>query len=107
LKPRSLLFRVVRFFLICIALMLLAVAALVATSWDCELQSQLAAPTPEPAERKAATAGIKDYARPEDDIYLSYPEWHIVWSYQEKSGLSANASAQRFPVLRRRAPVLE
>jgi hypothetical protein len=85
LKPRSLLRHVVRFFLIFIALVLLAVAALVATSWHCELQSEIQAPTPEPSERKAATAGIKDYARPEGDIYLSYPEWYIVWSYQEKA----------------------
>ena len=97
MKPRSLLRRAVRFFRICIALVLLAVAALVATSWHCELQSQIAAPTREAAERKAATAGIKDYARPEDDIYLSYPEWYIVWSYQEKADFQEKHLPSGFP----------
>lgn len=97
MKARSLLRRVVRFLLICIALVLLAVAALVVTSWHCELQSQIAAPTPEPPERRAATAGIKDYSRPEDDIYLSYPEWYIVWSYQEKADFQEKHLPSGFP----------
>lgn len=33
----------------------------------------------------ALPAGLPDYARPEDETYLSYPEWYIVWSYQEKA----------------------
>jgi hypothetical protein len=97
LKPHSLLRRVIRFFLICIALVLLSVGAIVATSWHCELQTQLQAPIPEPPERKAATAGIKDYSRPEDDIYLSYPEWYIVWSYQEKADFQEKHLPSGFP----------
>ena len=39
-----------------------------------------------PAEAQVAVpAGLLDYARPEDETYLSYPEWYIVWSYQEKA----------------------
>jgi len=39
-----------------------------------------------PAEAPVALpAGLPDYARPEDETYLSYPEWYIVWSYQEKA----------------------
>jgi len=97
LKPHSLLRRIVRFFLICIALVLLSVAAIVATSWHCELQTQIPAPIPEPPERKAATAAIKDYSRPEDDIYLSYPEWYIVWSYQEKADFQQKHLPSGFP----------
>jgi hypothetical protein len=96
-KPRSLLRRAVRFLLICVALVLLAVAAIVATSWRCELPSQTQAPTPEPPERKVATAGIRDYWRPEDDIYLSYPEWYIVWSYQEKADFQEKHLPSSFP----------
>src|SRR5271163_4496838 len=29
--------------------------------------------------------GIEGYARPEDDTFLTYSEWYIVWSYQEKA----------------------
>jgi hypothetical protein len=91
------LFRIARFLCICIALALLAVAALVVTSWQCELQSEIAAPTPVPPERKAATAGIKDYSRPEDDTYLRYPEWYIVWSYQEKADFQEKHLPSGFP----------
>jgi hypothetical protein len=97
LKPHSLLFRIVRFLCICIALVLLSVAAIVATSWHCELQNQIQAPTPEPSERKAATAGGKAYSRPEDDTYLSYPEWYIVWSYQEKADFQEKHLPSGFP----------
>jgi hypothetical protein len=29
--------------------------------------------------------GIPGYARPEDDTFLTYAEWYIVWSYREKA----------------------
>ena len=77
--------------------MLLSVAAIVATSWRCEPQSQIEASTPEPPERKIATAEIRDYARPEDDTYLSYPEWYIVWSYQEKADYQEKHLPSGFP----------
>ena len=34
--------------------------------------------------RARPTADLPDYARPQADTYLSYPEWYIVWSYQER-----------------------
>jgi hypothetical protein len=52
---------------------------------------------PQPEQRRAAVAGIKDYARPEDDAYLSYPEWYIVWSYQEKAEFQENRLPSGFP----------
>jgi hypothetical protein len=97
LKSHSLLRRIASFFVVCIALLLLSVAAIVVTSWRCELQNQIHAPTPEPPERKAATAGLKDYSRPEDDTYLSYPEWYIVWSYQEKADFQEKHLPSGFP----------
>jgi hypothetical protein len=57
----------------------------VVIAWHCDLQSQISPPAPQPQERKEATAIITNYLRPEDDTYLSYPEWYIVWSYQEKA----------------------
>jgi hypothetical protein len=97
LKPHWLLRQLVRFFLICIALVLLAVAALVVTSWHCELQNPIQVSAPEPPERRTATAGIKGYSRPEDDTYLSYPEWYIVWSYQEKADYQEKHLPSGFP----------
>lgn len=52
---------------------------------------------PQLPDRKAATANIKDYARPEDDTYLSYPEWYIVWSYQEKADFQQAHLPSGFP----------
>jgi hypothetical protein len=69
----------------------------VASGWRCDLKAQLPAPVPQPQERKAETAGIKDYARPEDDAYLSYPEWYIVWSYQEKAEYQKSHLPAAFP----------
>lgn len=97
MKPHSLLFRIVRFLCICFALLLLSVAVIVAISWRCELQSQIQTPAPQAAERKAATAGIEHYSRPEDDTYLSYPEWYIVWSYQERADFQEQHLPSRFP----------
>lgn len=48
-------------------------------------------------ERRKATADIKDYARPEVDTYLSYPEWYIVWSYQEKADYQETHLPTRYP----------
>ncbi len=64
--------------------------------WRCELQGQIH-PTPQAPEGKASTAGIKDYGRPEDDTYLSYPEWYIVWSYQEKADFQEKNLPSGFP----------
>ena len=54
-------------------------------------------PTAQPQDRKIATAGINGYSRPEDDTYLSYPEWYIVWSYQEKADYQEKNLPSGFP----------
>jgi hypothetical protein len=48
-------------------------------------------------ERRKITADIKDYARPEEDTYLTYPEWSIVWSYQEKADFQERHLPSGFP----------
>jgi len=84
---------------VCLALLLALIGVEVAISWRCDLQGQIHPPTPRPQERNAATAAIKDYSRPEDDTYLSYPEWYIVWSYQEKADFQEKHLPSGFPYL--------
>jgi hypothetical protein len=38
-----------------------------------------------PSAPTSAGSGIPGYARPEVDTFLTYAEWYIVWSYQEKA----------------------
>jgi hypothetical protein len=78
-------------------LLLLAIAVEAVSGWRCDLQGQIHPPLARPAERKAATSDIKDYSRPEDDTYLSYPEWYIVWSYQEKADFQQSHLPSGFP----------
>lgn len=42
-------------------------------------------------------AGIPEYARAEEATFLSYPEWYIVWSYQEKSDFQQKRLPSAFP----------
>lgn len=97
MKRRSLLRRFIRFFFACLLLLLVLIGTEIAISWRCDLQGQIPSPIPQPQERRAATANIKDYSRPEDDTYLSYPEWYIVWSYQEKADFQENYLPSGFP----------
>jgi hypothetical protein len=69
----------------------------IAVGWRCELQGQIHPPVPQPPERKALTSDLRDYSRPEDDTYLSYPEWYIVWSYQEKADFQKTYLPSGFP----------
>lgn len=73
------------------------VAIEAAFAWRCTLQGQINAASIQPQDRKAATAGINGYSRPEDDTYLSYPEWYIVWSYQEKADYQEKNLPSGFP----------
>jgi hypothetical protein len=92
--------RLFRVFLICFALLVLLIAVEAIAGWRCDLQAEIPASVPQPEARKAATAGIKDYSRPEVDAYLSLPEWYIVWSYQEKADFQKNNLPGEFPFFR-------
>lgn len=85
------------FFFLCGVLLLIFIGVEGAISWRCDLQGQIHPPLPQPQERKTATASLKDYSRPEDDTYLSYPEWYIVWSYQEKADFQEKHLPSGFP----------
>ncbi|MGA7913970.1 MAG: hypothetical protein WCA00_01945 [Candidatus Acidiferrales bacterium] len=89
--------RFVRVLAIGFALALLVMGAVLISSWHCKLQGQIPPPTQRPSYRTAVTAGIPDYARPEDETYLSYPEWYIVWSYQEKADFQEQNLPSGFP----------
>jgi hypothetical protein len=54
-------------------------------------------PTPEAARQRPENAGIPGYFRTEDDTFLTYPEWFIVWSYQEKADYQQNHLPSTFP----------
>lgn len=81
----------------CFALLLIIILTEVVTGWRCELRGRIHPPQSQPAERQAATAGIPNYARAEDDTFLSYPEWYIVWSYQEKADFQEHHLPSGFP----------
>jgi hypothetical protein len=89
--------RLIRCALVCLGVVLLFIAAEVVSGWRCDLQGQVPAPAARPEQTKAVVAGIKDYSRPEDDTYLSYPEWYIVWSYQEKADFQEHQLPSGFP----------
>jgi hypothetical protein len=80
-----------------LVLLFLVIAVEAAIGWRCNLQGQIHPPTSRPAERQSLTAAIKGYSRPEDDTFLSYPEWYIVWSYQEKADYQQNHLPSGFP----------
>jgi hypothetical protein len=89
--------RLVLFLGVCFLLLLVFIGTEVAIGWGCHLQGKIHPPIPQPQERKIATARIRNYSRPEDDTYLSYPEWYIVWSYQEKADFQEKHLPRAFP----------
>ena len=89
--------RLIRCALVCLGLLLILIAVEVVSGWRCDLQGQIPPPVAQPEQRKAAVAGINDYSRPEDDAYLSFPEWYIVWSYQEKADFQEHQLPSGFP----------
>ena len=89
--------RLIRVVLIGSCLLLLLILVEVIAGWRCPQQAEIPVPMAQPKQRQAAVAGIKDYSRPEDDTYLSIPEWYIVWSYQEKADFQEHALPSGFP----------
>jgi hypothetical protein len=51
----------------------------------------------QPSASTSAGSGIPGYARPEDDTFLTYAEWYIVWSYQEKAAWQQVRLPSGFP----------
>lgn len=76
--------RVLPFFLICFG----ATVLFIALFWlKCALVKPPVGPLPQTslnAKNPAADIGEKN-RRPLEDSYFSYPEWYIVWSYEERA----------------------
>jgi len=51
----------------------------------------------QPSGPAFAGKDIPGYGRPEDDTFLTYAEWYIVWSYQEKAAWQEAHSPSGFP----------
>lgn len=51
----------------------------------------------QPSEPSRAGQHMSGYARPEDGSFLSYAEWYIVWSYQEKAASQQARLPSAFP----------
>jgi hypothetical protein len=51
----------------------------------------------QPSAPTATGNAIPGYTRPEDDTFLTYAEWYIVWSYQEKAAWQQAHSPSGFP----------
>lgn len=77
---------------VCVGVLTVSVIAV-----GCRGGSAGAAPPARDPGRARLTADLPDYARPEEDTYLSYPEWYIVWSYQEKAAFQATHLPSGFP----------
>ncbi|HEX4809293.1 MAG TPA: hypothetical protein VH325_10200 [Bryobacteraceae bacterium] len=63
----------------------------------CSAPRQEFVPLPAAPVDAKVSAGIKDYARPQEDTYFTYPEWYIVWSYQEKADFQQHSLPSNFP----------
>ena len=51
----------------------------------------------EPSPATTQGKGIAGYVRPEDDTFLTYAEWYIVWSYREKAAYQQTHLPSGFP----------
>ena len=65
-----------------------AAALLMLTVYPCAVQAAPAQGAPDP-----------QYRRPESNTYLSYPEWSIVYAYEDFAAVSAARGASRFDYL--------
>src|SRR5689334_22493617 len=52
---------------------------------------------PAVADATAPTAGLPDYTRVEDQTYLTYPEWYIVYSADEYGAYITTHRPSGFP----------
>ncbi len=54
-------------------------------------------PEPAPAAIQAVKAALPGYARPEEQTFLTYPEWYIVYSAEEYAAFIAKNPPSQFP----------
>ena len=68
-----------------LAWVLVCVVTVSSIEIGCSRKTSSSLPALPDTELARLTADLPEYGRPEEDTYLSYPEWYIVWSYQEKA----------------------
>jgi hypothetical protein len=90
--------------LLCLAIVVPTVVALGRTAVECRAFSggQRPAGSSEnepnrPLGAAQITAGLRDYDRPEDQTYLTLPEWYIVYSADEYAAFIAQHPPSQFP----------
>jgi hypothetical protein len=90
--------------LVCILIVIPVVVALGRAAVECRAFSGGRAPAgssenepDRPAGAAQATAGLTGYARPEDQTYLTLPEWYIVYSADEYAAFIAHSPPSQFP----------
>jgi hypothetical protein len=88
---RRVLFLIAALFCIFAAAMIYFMVHCKATRTDPKVLSQAS------AARKKASGDLRDYPRTEESTYLTYPEWYIVWSYQEKADFQEKHLPSGFP----------
>jgi hypothetical protein len=78
---------------VCVAAAALFLAAALAFAVHCSsVQTHF-----QPSVQSSTGRNIAGYARPEDDTFLTYAEWYIVWSYQEKAAWQQTHLPSGFP----------
>ena len=77
-----------------------ALIVLTAAAFAAHCRTVRASFHPTTVSANPAAAGIAEYSRPEDDTFLTYPEWYIVWSYQEKADFQESHLPHGFPFFR-------
>jgi hypothetical protein len=86
-----------RLLLSLIALLCVFLVAAVCFAAKCASTRAQWHPISRAAEERRIAAGNKDYSRPEESTFLTYPEWYIVWSYQERADFQEKRLPTRFP----------
>ena len=71
---------------------------LLVVGFRCQIFSDV--PPPESGEPNPVTAELPDYARSEDQTYLTLPEWYIVFNADEYAAFIAQNQPSQFPYFR-------
>ncbi|HEU4369076.1 MAG TPA: hypothetical protein VFV05_12715 [Methylomirabilota bacterium] len=74
----------------------LVVLAVVLAAPIVYVESLCTAPPGPPARPRTPLAGEPGYARRESDSYLSFPEWHIVYAYEDLAGVLRRGDESAF-----------
>ncbi len=84
-----------------ILIVLLVVVPAIAVGLNCVGSGEAASPVPfDENAVPPPTAGLEGYARAEDQTYLTYPEWYIVYSTDEYGAYIARNKPSGFPYFR-------